>query len=228
MDKALRDVREQVDIAKPELPEETDEPSVREVNFSLFPVIDIFLSADIPRHALIRAARDLRDEIEGLAPVLGVNLSGDREEMLEILIDPITVQSYGISPEDVRTLVARSNKLVAAGAQDTGKGRFALKVPDFFETLDDILSLPVKITGDAVVTLGDIGEVRRSFHGSGFHRPGQRKIRRRPGSFQTNGRKHHRYNSPGQGGRRPGTGRLARGPAKPGRGRLFPGPIETD
>ena len=163
VDKALRDVREQVDIAKPELPEETDEPSVREVNFSLFPVIDIFLSADIPRHALIRAARDLRDEIEGLAPVLGVNLSGDREEMLEILIDPITVQSYGISPEDVRTLVARSNKLVAAGAQDTGKGRFALKVPGLFETLDDILSLPVKITGDAVVTLGDIGEVRRSF-----------------------------------------------------------------
>ena len=88
VDKALRDVREQVDIAKPELPEETDEPSVREVNFSLFPVIDIFLSADIPRHALIRAARDLRDEIEGLAPVLGVNLSGDREEMLEILSIP--------------------------------------------------------------------------------------------------------------------------------------------
>ena len=52
---------------------------------------------------------------------------------------------------------------MAAGAQDTGLGRFSLKVPGLLETSQDLLSLPVKVDGDAVVRVGDIGQVRRTF-----------------------------------------------------------------
>ena len=38
-DVAMDDVRKKVDLTKPELPVETDEPEVHEVNFSLFPVV---------------------------------------------------------------------------------------------------------------------------------------------------------------------------------------------
>jgi multidrug efflux pump len=162
-DKALNDVREKVDLAKPELPEETDEPEIHEVNFSLFPVVVVTLSGAVPERALLRLARDLKDRIEGISEILKVQIAGDREELLEILIDPVKVESYGLSVVDTVNVVKNSNLLVAAGAQDTGKGRFTLKVPGLFEKVADIITMPVKADGDAVVTLGDIGTVHRGF-----------------------------------------------------------------
>jgi len=162
-DVALDDVREKVDLAKPELPEETDEPTVHEVNFSLFPVIVVTLSGPVPERTLLKLARDLQDRIEGISTVLKAEIAGDREELVEILIDPVKVESYGLSPVDTVNAIRQSNLLVAAGSQDTGKGRFSLKVPGLFESVWDIVNMPVKVDGDAVVKLGDIGEVRRGF-----------------------------------------------------------------
>jgi multidrug efflux pump len=162
-DEALSDVREKVDLAKPELPSETDEPEVHEVNISLFPVLVVTLSGDVPERALLKMGRDLRDEIEGITQILEVKIAGDREELVEVVIDPVAIESYGLSPVDTVSNIASSNLLVAAGAQDTGKGRFAIKVPGLFESVSDIASMPVKIDGDSVITLGDIAEIRRGF-----------------------------------------------------------------
>jgi len=162
-DEAMDDVREKVDLAKPELPDETDEPQVHEVNFSLFPVIVVTLAGIVPERTLLKLARDLQDSVEGISSVLKVEIAGEREELVEILIDPVKVESYGISLTEAVNATRNSNLLVAAGAQDTGRGRFSLKVPGLFETVRDIFNMPVKADGDAVVTLGDIGEIRRGF-----------------------------------------------------------------
>ncbi len=162
-DKALQDVRDKVDLAKPELPDETEEPTVHEVNFSLFPVILVSLSGEVPERALVRLARDLQDAIEGISSVLSAEIAGDREELVEVLIDPIKVESYGLTPADAIAVFQSSNLLVAAGSQDTGKGRFSVKVPGLFENVADIMSVPIRVDGDAVVTLVDIAEVRRTY-----------------------------------------------------------------
>jgi len=165
-DQAMNDVREKVDLAKPELPGESDEPEIHEVNFSLFPVVVVTLSGAIPERTLLKIARELKDRIEGIPSVLEVAIAGDRDEMVEILIDPIKIESYGLSPIATVDAIRSSNLLVAAGAQDTGRGRFSLKVPGLFESVRDITHMPVKVDGDAVVTLGDVGEVRRAFKDS--------------------------------------------------------------
>lgn len=163
VDKAMTDVREQVDLVKPDLPDDTDEPTVNEVNLSLLPILIVTLSGDFPERALLRLARDLRDAVEGIPAVLEATISGDREEMAEILIDPVKMESYGLNADEAIATVKRSNLLVAAGAQDTGRGRFSLKVPGLLENIFDIMNLPIKVEGDAVVRLRDIGEVRRTF-----------------------------------------------------------------
>jgi len=163
VDKAKRDVREKVDLAKPNLPKNSDEPVIEEINFSKFPVVVVTLSGQVPERALLKVGRDLRDDIERLNSVLKAKLTGTREEMVEILIDPVKVESYGLSPAQAIANVKNSNKLVAAGAQDTGRGSFTLKVPGLINTVQEIMSLPVTVSGDAVIVLGDIGEVRRSF-----------------------------------------------------------------
>lgn len=161
--RALLDVREKVDQAKSELPEETDEPIVTEFNASLFPVVTVVIYGDVPERMLVRLARDLRDELESLPGVLEAELTGHREELLEAIVDPVLLESYAVSEQDLINVVLRNNRLVAAGSLDTGDGRFAVKVPGVFASPSDVLALPIKVKGDGVVTLGDLGKVRQTF-----------------------------------------------------------------
>lgn len=162
-DTAMDDVQEAVDRAKPELPDDADEPRVSEVNFSLFPVLVVTLSGDMPERSLIRLARDLQDKIEAISTVLEATISGDREELVEIIIDPELLESYDIKGTDIIQFVSRSNLLVTAGNLDTGSGRFLIKVPGLFESIHDILELPIKTDGDSVIKVRDIATIQRTF-----------------------------------------------------------------
>jgi multidrug efflux pump len=162
-DQAAVDVREAVDVAKNELPGDTEDPVVNEVNVGLFPVLVVVLAGDVPERTLMALARNLKDEIEGLPGVLEADIGGNRDELLEIIVDPLKLESYEISHTELINAVALNNRLVAAGALDTGDGRFSVKVPGLFKTASDVFDLPIKVRGDSVVTLGDITSVRRTF-----------------------------------------------------------------
>jgi len=164
VDQALQDVREKVDLAKAELPIDAEEPRVAEVKFSRFdPMLVINLRGQVPERTLNRISRTLKDQIESVAGVLEVTLVGIREELLEITVDPVAMESYGLSPADVLNFVQRNNRLVAAGAMQGESGRFAIKVPGVIETPEDVLSLPMKVEGERVVHFRDIATVRRTF-----------------------------------------------------------------
>lgn len=170
-DAALQDVREKVDRAKSKLPEGSDEPTVNEINVALFPVMSMSLGGPLPERNLLAIARDLRDDIEALPGVLEVDIGGDREELLEVVVDPLVLETYGINFESVLSIVSRNNRLVAAGAIDNGSGRQILKVSGIIEDLDDIMSMPIKIENDTVVAFRDVATVRRTFKDpSGFAR----------------------------------------------------------
>lgn len=160
---ALQEVRAAVDRVKPELPAEALEPNISQVDFTRRPVLTVALSGDLPERTLLTLARELRDEVRQIPTVLDATVSGAREEQVEIIIDPLLVEHYGLNKDELFSVFSRSNRLVAAGNLDTGSGRFAVTVPGLFETSQDIYDLPVKSTEEAVVTLGDIAEIRRTF-----------------------------------------------------------------
>ena len=160
---ALDDVREAVDRARPELPEDASDPTVTEINTSLFPVLTATISGPLPERALIALANEAKDSIESIEGVLEVEIGGDRDELLEILIDPTTLETYNISFEQLISTVSRNNRLIAAGAIDTGAGRLVLKVPGLIEDMNDVLDLPVKVDGTTVVTFQDVAIARRTF-----------------------------------------------------------------
>ncbi len=162
-DKALQDVREKVDIAKAEIPFGSEEPRVTEVNISLFPVLTVVLSGDIPERTLLNIAKALKDNIEALTGVLEVEIGGEREELLEVVVDPLALETYNLSFVDVFNFVSSNNRLVAAGALDTGAGRMVFKVPGVIETMEDLSTLPVKRVGDTIVTFSDVATIRRTF-----------------------------------------------------------------
>jgi multidrug efflux pump len=160
---ALADVRAKVDQAKHDLPKDVDEPQVLEVNLSLYPVLVVGLSGDMPERTLLRIARAAKNAIEQAPGVLSAELRGARDESVEILIDPALMKSYGIGLDALGTLTQSFNTLIAAGAIEGATGRFAVKVPSLFEKPQDILKVPIIASQAASVTLADIAEVKPTF-----------------------------------------------------------------
>lgn len=162
-DTAISDVRNKVDEVKAELPADADEPKVSEVNLSLFPIIVIGLGGDIPERTLVRLARSTETAIEQIPGVLSADVRGSRDEVIEIIAEPMLLQSYGLSIENLIASFRANNNLVAAGSLENSSGRFAIKVPSLVDTADDLLSFPIATSGSTTVTLGDVATVRPTF-----------------------------------------------------------------
>ncbi|MEF2550893.1 efflux RND transporter permease subunit [Aurantimonas sp. A2-1-M11] len=162
-DEALTDVKDAVDRAKPNMPAEVDEPVVTEVNTSLFPILTVVLSGPIPERSLVNIASDLQDDLEALSGVLEIDIGGEREELMEVLIDPTVFETYNLSFDELVSQISRNNRLIAAGALDTGAGRIVLKVPGLIEDAQDVLDLPIKVDGSTVLTFKDVAIARRTF-----------------------------------------------------------------
>ena len=160
---AVLDVKDKVDLAKREFPEEAREPVITEINASLFPILAINLYGDAPERGLYEIARALKEELDGLDGVLEAQLQGDREEVLEIEIDPGKLEAYNLSYQEIFAAVANNNRLIPAGRIDMGEGRFPIKVPGLIKTAQDAFDLPIKSSGDSTITLSDVSIVRRTF-----------------------------------------------------------------
>lgn len=162
--KAMADVRDAVDLAKPKLPEDSDEPTVNEVTLaSEQPVLSVVLFGTVPERTIVQIARELGDKLESYRQILEVDIAGDRDDIVEIIVDPLLMESYSLDQADIYNLIALNNRVVAAGFVDTGYGRFSVKVPSVFNSLKDVLELPIKVDGKQVVTFGDVATVRRAF-----------------------------------------------------------------
>src|SRR5690606_21376223 len=124
---ALIDTRNKVQDAKRDLPQGVEEPTVSEVNLSEFPVLVITLSGNVPERALTTAAKALRDQIEEVPGVLEGTLQGARDELVEAIIDPMKLSSYGLRLDQLIQGIGASNSLVAAGAIEGSEGKYAIK-----------------------------------------------------------------------------------------------------
>ena len=163
LDQASIDVREAVDRAKVEFPSDAEEPVVQEQSTSDFPIIQVNLVGDVPERMLYTIALDLRDAIEAQPGILAAEMWGQREEVMEAVIDPKVLETYQLSPTTIINSIVQNNRLIPAGSLDNGEGRFSIKVPGIIENPRDVLDIPIKTLGDTVITLSDVATVRRTF-----------------------------------------------------------------
>ncbi len=159
----LADTRDRMGRAQAQFPDGADQYTITELNFSEFPVLVISLSGDVPERTLLRVAKELQDEVESLSGVLEAGLAGHRDEMLEVLIDPLKLEAYNVTADELITVVTRNNQLIAAGEVEAPQGSFAVKIPAAFDGPQDVYDLPVKVNGDSIITLGDLAEIRLTF-----------------------------------------------------------------
>lgn len=160
----VAEVREAVNRAKAEFPQETKEPIVNELSPSPQPTIVVTFSGDnVAERELFKAAKFFQRELEMLPDVLKADMSGHREEVVDVVVDPARLEQYGLRIDELVRAVSINNLLIPAGEMDVAQGRFGIKVPALLETAADIRALPVRNNAEGSITLGDVASVRRTF-----------------------------------------------------------------
>ena len=159
----MSDTRVKIDLIKNKLPKETDEPRVMEVNLSRFPVLAVAISGEVDERVLFKIAKALKNDIESISEVLEVKTLGERERLIEIIVNPRTVENYGLTNKDVLESIAKSNLMIPAGTLSNDKGSFNVQVPSLIESREDLLNIPIKSQSNSFIKLEDVADVRDSF-----------------------------------------------------------------
>ena len=162
-DEALAELRARLDDIRPSLPADLEEPSIVERNIADQPIIAITLSGEVPRRALTRVAEDLADELVQLQRIQATDILGNREEVVEVLIDPLKLEAYDITLEQLLRAATTNNTLVQAGDVRSEQGAFAVKLSGTFASVEDVAETSVVSSGGRSLTFRDVADIRRTF-----------------------------------------------------------------
>jgi multidrug efflux pump subunit AcrB len=164
MEEVIRKVKDAVDLAKAELPNDmTEEPSVLEVAFSDLPIMTINLSGNFSNEELEDYAEILSDRIESLKEINEVVTKGVLETEIKIDVDLAKMQSLQVSFNDIENAVASENITMSGGELVKNDFRRAIRVIGQFENIDEINNLIVKSENQRPIYLKNIAEVSRGY-----------------------------------------------------------------
>lgn len=163
IDDALQRVRDRVDLAKPDLPDDAEDPILQEISFSDIPIIQVNLSGGVGPVVLKELAEDLEDELETLPGVLRVNLVGGLEREVKVDVDPERLRLYGLSLDDVVDCIADENVSIPGGDMDLGSQSLAVRVPGEVEDPLRVGDFVITARGGHPTFVRDVAKVRFGF-----------------------------------------------------------------
>jgi len=163
IDDALQKVRDRVDRAKADFPEEAEEPVLQETEFSDIPVVQVNLAGDVGPAVLKRLAEDLQDALEGLPGVLRANLVGGLEREVKVDVDPERLRLYDLALKDVIDAVDDENVSIPGGDLDLGERSYAVRVPGEVENPLDVGRFVIKTRGGSPIFVDDVAKVSYGF-----------------------------------------------------------------
>jgi multidrug efflux pump len=162
---ALQDVKDAVDRVKSDLPGDLPaDPIILDIDFSEFPIININLSGDFSLNELKRFADFLEDEIEAIPEISKVEITGIDEREIQINVDPIMLDAYELSFQDIENAIMQENVSISGGSvlfED--ETRWAVRSIGEFTDVREIENIIVKQEGGNIVYLRDLASVEDTY-----------------------------------------------------------------
>jgi multidrug efflux pump len=162
---ALQDVKDAVDKAKSELPNDLDmDPLVMDFDFNEFPIVNINLSGDYSINELKDYAEYLEDEIEGIPEISKVEIKGLNEREIQINVDPYKLETFELTFGDIENAVSFENMSISGGDLVVDKTSRTIRTIGEFTNIEEIENIIVKREEtDEIVYLRDVAEVKDDF-----------------------------------------------------------------
>jgi len=163
LEDALQKVREKVDLARPELPEDAEEPSIMEFNFDEVPIMQVNLSGEYGLVRLKDLGEEMKDRLEQIPSILRVDLRGGLEREVKVDVDLAKLKFYDLALGDVIAAIQTEHVNIPGGAIDVGDFKYLVRVDGEFEDPTLIEDLVVTTVEGRPVYVRDVADVEFGF-----------------------------------------------------------------
>ncbi|GAC1588392.1 MAG: efflux RND transporter permease subunit [Hymenobacter sp.] len=157
-------IKDAVDKASSELPNDLPAPpTVKEVNFSEMPIMNINLAGNLPLNQLKKFADEFQDKIEALPEITRVDIVGALDQQVNVDVDLNKLRASRLGFADIQRAIGSENVTISGGSIDVGNQKRAVRVAGQYVKASDIADIQVKNLNGAAVRLGDIATVQDGF-----------------------------------------------------------------
>ncbi|MCC5915535.1 MAG: efflux RND transporter permease subunit, partial [Balneolaceae bacterium] len=162
---ASQRVRERVDIARTDLPDDAEEPFIVEIDLDDFPIMTVNLAADYPLSRLTEVAERLEEQIETASGIREVEMIGKVEREVQVNVDLAALNGYGISMGQLVNAIQGQNLTIPGGTVDVDMMSYLVRVSGEFDDPAEIEDLVVARPmgdgplGPGLVYMRDVAEV---------------------------------------------------------------------
>jgi len=163
LETALANVRDKVDLAKPDLPVEAEDPRVVDVDFSQLPIMLVTLSGPVGVQQLTEVAEEMEEDFEAIPGVNQVTVVGGREREVHVQVDPKRLSYFELSLSDLVFAVARENRNVPGGEIAVGGLEYLVRLPAEVRRPEEIEDFVVKVRDGEPVFIRDVASVEFAF-----------------------------------------------------------------
>ena len=162
---ALQDVKDAVDRVKGDLPGDLPtDPMVFDIDFSEFPIININLSGEFSINELKRFADFLQEEVEDIPEISKVEITGIEEREIQINVNPIKLDLYELSFDDIANAISAENVSIAGGSlRFRDNTRWSVRTMGEFTDIRQISDIIIKYEDQQIVYLRDVAEVTDTY-----------------------------------------------------------------
>ena len=160
-EEAIRELRQAVSQAEPELPSDAEDPVVEQVSLNDAPIITLALYGNIDATVISQAAEEIQDSLEQVGGVSEVNLGGAREEVIGVQMNPFRLAALGISPTTVANQLRAANRDVPLNEIESDVIGSQVRFYGRFRKIEDLQQLPIARLSGRVVRLNEVASVSR-------------------------------------------------------------------
>jgi hydrophobe/amphiphile efflux-1 (HAE1) family protein len=165
IDVATQDVRDRVDRARRDLPDDIEEPIVRKLDPDARAIMWIALMGD-ERWDAVRlteyADQSIKERLENIRGVGEIQIGGERKYAARVRLDPAKLAAHHVTVQDVVDTIGRNNVDIPSGRIESQSREFLIKTQGQFAYPEPINDLIVTYHQGRPVRIGDVG---RAFAG---------------------------------------------------------------
>jgi len=163
IDEAVQKVRTKVDQARPDLPQDIEEPIIQEINFENIPIMLVSIVGNQSLVRLKKIAEDLQDKFEQIPGVLDVRLSGGLEREVKVNINPARLRYYNLGVNDVIDAIRNENRTIPGGSVESGTLNYTVRIPGEFSSAEELNNIVVKTKAGIPIYVRDLADVSFAF-----------------------------------------------------------------
>lgn len=165
MDVMVEKIRGKIQAKRKDLPAEVKDPEVYRHSTNLTPQMIISLVGNRSLDVLTDGAKRLKDNLNTVSGVAGIDLLGDRKPAVRVRLDALKLRQYRLTPDQVVRQLQLSNVRIPGGELEVGEISTLLQVNQELKTAEDVQKVPVGATqdnrgGSRTIALGDVADVR--------------------------------------------------------------------